>query len=235
MSKQIRQMSGEEVMKLPRLGLDDTFEFRCKACGKCCKHREDVILTAYDMFRIANFLGRTPAEIFERYCHVYEGGSSHLPIVRVVPVPPYNSCPFLRNKRCAIHEKKPVVCRVYPLARIFLSEGGGAEFIYSGASCKHDPQTVTVREWIGDAASAEAEEAGRLWVDILRDITLLIHPDKLEISEEKRRNMLTMIFLNLYINYETDKPFLIQMKSNFETIKLLLSPFAEMTENDLPR
>ena len=51
-----------------KLGLDDTFQFRCKGCGKCCTHREDVLLTAYDLFRIARYFGRSPAEILSRYC-----------------------------------------------------------------------------------------------------------------------------------------------------------------------
>ena len=27
------------------LGMDDTFQFKCRECGKCCKNREDILLT----------------------------------------------------------------------------------------------------------------------------------------------------------------------------------------------
>ena len=27
------------------IGLDDTFKFHCDQCGKCCTHREDIILS----------------------------------------------------------------------------------------------------------------------------------------------------------------------------------------------
>ena len=28
-----------------KLGLDDSFQFHCTACGKCCIDREDILLT----------------------------------------------------------------------------------------------------------------------------------------------------------------------------------------------
>ena len=34
-----------DYMMSHKMGLDDTFRFHCKACGKCCKNREDVLLT----------------------------------------------------------------------------------------------------------------------------------------------------------------------------------------------
>ena len=85
-----------DYMMSHKMGLDDTFRFHCKACGKCCKNREDVLLTPYDLFRIARYLGRTPSEIVDKYCDTYMGPDSHLPVVRIKPVPPDNSCPFLR-------------------------------------------------------------------------------------------------------------------------------------------
>ena len=36
-----------------KIGLDDTFKFNCTLCGKCCKDREDILLTPRDIFRLA--------------------------------------------------------------------------------------------------------------------------------------------------------------------------------------
>lgn len=43
--------------KLRKMGYEPMSEkskmrFRCDGCGECCKNREDIILNAYDIFRI---------------------------------------------------------------------------------------------------------------------------------------------------------------------------------------
>ena len=48
-----------------RLGMDDTFEFECRQCGQCCHNRDDLVLTAYDIFRIARHLSVTPLEVIK--------------------------------------------------------------------------------------------------------------------------------------------------------------------------
>ncbi len=56
-----------------KLGLDDTFEFECRQCGQCCHNRNDLILTAYDIFRIARHMSAAPLGIIEKYCESYIG------------------------------------------------------------------------------------------------------------------------------------------------------------------
>ena len=34
------------------LSIDDTFQFRCTQCGECCKHREDILISPFDLFRL---------------------------------------------------------------------------------------------------------------------------------------------------------------------------------------
>ena len=45
-----------------KIGPDVTFPFHCVQCGKCCVHREAILLTPLDMFRMANHLGLTPQD-----------------------------------------------------------------------------------------------------------------------------------------------------------------------------
>lgn len=218
MSRQITELPTDELGNLQTLGLDDTFDFQCKACGKCCKQRTDILLTAYDLFKIAKYLGRTPADIIDRYCEVYEGHSSHIPIVRLVPVPPDNRCPFLRNKKCSVHAMKPTICRVYPLARIHGAEGKSRYYL-NGSSCKHDTHPVTVREWIGDVASDESEEAGRSWWDILFEVVPHLQPDQFSGSVMDRQQLLGRLLEILWLDYDIQKPFVPQLRSKTTIIK----------------
>ena len=39
------------------IGIDDTFQFNCNQCGKCCMNREDILCTPKDVFRISKKLG----------------------------------------------------------------------------------------------------------------------------------------------------------------------------------
>ena len=38
--KELKEQLGYE-----EIGLDDTFTFHCTQCGKCCIHREDILLS----------------------------------------------------------------------------------------------------------------------------------------------------------------------------------------------
>jgi Fe-S-cluster containining protein len=99
--------SYEELIK-NRLELDDTFDFKCTKCGKCCKNRDDLILTPYDIFRLAKHLQIRPRKVIRKYCEVYIGANSRLPIVRMLPRASDGACPFLRRKKCSVHEAKPI-------------------------------------------------------------------------------------------------------------------------------
>ena len=68
--KELKEQLGYE-----EIGLDDTFTFHCTQCGKCCIHREDILLSPKDLFNIAKKFQITPAEALEQYCETYIGCS----------------------------------------------------------------------------------------------------------------------------------------------------------------
>ncbi len=47
------------------IGVDDTFRFGCKQCGKCCINREDILLNPKDLYNIAKELGLTPQQVVD--------------------------------------------------------------------------------------------------------------------------------------------------------------------------
>ena len=75
------------------IGLDEPFQFHCTQCGKCCIHREDILLNPQDLFRIAKHLEQTPQDVVEHFCEVYTGQDSRMPIVRLSPEGPRSAAP----------------------------------------------------------------------------------------------------------------------------------------------
>lgn len=99
------------------VSLNDTFQFHCTQCGKCCIHREDILLSPYDLYKIARELQLEPIEVCKRYCESYIGNHSRMPIVRLMPQGAVQRCPFLKNQKCSIHKAKPAVCAMFPVGR----------------------------------------------------------------------------------------------------------------------
>lgn len=109
-------LNGEVV---PR-ELDDTIKFNCKRCGKCCSGRNDIIVNAYDVYRIAKKLNIKTKDVVENYCEVHHGNNSGLPIV-TLKEDERGLCPFLKffleegKFGCSINDSKPGVCIMHPI------------------------------------------------------------------------------------------------------------------------
>ena len=107
----------------------DTFDFRCTCCGACCTNREDIVMSGYDVMRIQNHLGIDFTELLEKYCELYVGRPSGIPLLRIKPKGAKKICPFLFRSKCKIHEVKPTVCALFPVGRAtaFDKESGKPE------------------------------------------------------------------------------------------------------------
>jgi Fe-S-cluster containining protein len=241
MRQKLESMTLEEIQNIKLLGLDDTIPFDCKGCGKCCKGRTDLILTPYDVFRIARYLGRTNEEILKSYCHVYEGPSSRLPIVRATPRPPDNSCPFLHNKKCIVHEDKPVVCRVFPLARMSTLDGKRGYYLDEVPKCGCPGRVTVIRDWVGNVASEECDLAWQAWTETM---TRLMDVMRNEINRKAISANYEAIhgamFSLLYLEYDIKADFPEQFGKNSDVLLKTLTehfgvvvPSSNKEESDL--
>lgn len=84
-----------ENLESMKIGLDEPFKFHCTMCGKCCIHREDILLSPKDIYNISKELDIKPEEMFGLYCEVYVGSDSRVPIVRLKPRGSVKRCPLL--------------------------------------------------------------------------------------------------------------------------------------------
>lgn len=56
-----RAESAAALAQCPRLAAGEPFDFVCAGCGDCCRNRRDLVLSGYDLYRIARRLGLPPA------------------------------------------------------------------------------------------------------------------------------------------------------------------------------
>ena len=48
---------GRDEFEQSLLDLDSEFRFKCRRCGKCCKHQDTILFNSRDIFNIAKKLG----------------------------------------------------------------------------------------------------------------------------------------------------------------------------------
>jgi Fe-S-cluster containining protein len=125
-----RQKMIEELMKHP-IGKDQEFHFHCDQCGECCKNRVDILLSPFDLCRMAKALNKPLPEVLQEYGNLYLGNTSKMPLVSLKMREDNGKCPFLMDdNRCKIHSNKPTVCALYPLGRGASREGKKAKIFY---------------------------------------------------------------------------------------------------------
>ena len=220
------------------IGLDDTFKFHCDQCGKCCTHREDIILSPMDIFKMAKELKMTPVEFYHEYCVFNIGEHTRMPIVRLASEGKDTHCVLLKNHRCSVHKVKPAVCAMFPLGRYmsFEKDDYNAEsidtskvkYLLQPPECGDESETHTVREWLSGFDIKLEDEAFVQWQKAISRFS-----NKFK-ELEKKQDMLSMIEIwfvvrvSLYLQYDTSMDFLPQFNYNVENLLKLLDDIPKL-------
>ena len=220
------------------IGLDDTFKFHCDQCGKCCTHREDIILSPMDIFKMAKELKMTPVEFYHEYCVFNIGEHTRMPIVRLASEGKDTHCVLLKNHRCSVHKVKPAVCAMFPLGRYmsFEKDDYNAEsidtskvkYLLQPPECGDESETHTVREWLSGFDIKLEDEAFVQWQKAISRFS-----NKFK-ELEKKQDMLTMmeiwfvVRVSLYLQYDTSKDYLPQFNYNVENLLKLLDDIPKL-------
>ena len=220
------------------IGLDDTFKFHCDLCGKCCTHREDIILSPMDIFKMAKELKMTPVEFYHEYCVFNIGEHTRMPIVRLASEGKDTHCVLLKNHRCSVHKVKPAVCAMFPLGRYmsFEKDDYNAEsidtskvkYLLQPPECGDESETHTVREWLSGFDIKLEDEAFVQWQKAISRFS-----NKFK-ELEKKQDMLTMmeiwfvVRVSLYLQYDTSMDFLPQFNYNVENLLKLLDDIPKL-------
>lgn len=226
------RLNPESLLK-KALTLDDTFTFGCNQCGKCCKYREDIIISPYDLFRIAKFLSETPMEVIEHYCIYYIGNDSRLPVVLLKALGSERACPFLKRRRCTIHQAKPAACALYPLGRMVKSDGkqsSATMYFLQPVRCGTKDQTHTVREWLQEFDLDQSDTWFQAWQETVFDLMQLVKELIQLLSEDTMNHFYSLLFSEMYLSYNLSEDFFPQFQNNMTRLKDFLSEMLRDTQ-----
>jgi Fe-S-cluster containining protein len=238
---EVDQMPSQEYLKEIaenidnlEIGLDDSFRFKCYGCGKCCKNREDILLSPKDLFNIAVALGKTTVEIMASICDRYIGGGSRIPLVRLQPIGKNQVCPLLKDNRCAVHALKPAVCALYPLGRfvkykadngsVDLSGEASVSYLLNPIECGGH-RNNTVRSWLESFGLDTNDPYYLRWTDFFMGMSNFVR--ELESAEHKLPQqgfaaVWSILEHLLYENYDTAQDFMPQFEGNIAKAKELI-------------
>jgi Fe-S-cluster containining protein len=113
------------------------YDFQCITCGCCCYQKKGVYMTTEEK----KLLGDHPSIV------PLEKPVSDLYTYRILPSED-DRCPFLDDNHCTIYEKRPELCRRFPLTMRYIPDIG---YVYSTIICcgasYQNPSSYTVKEY----------------------------------------------------------------------------------------
>lgn len=212
---------GEALSLGPALAAGDEFPFVCAGCGDCCRKRRDLVLSGYDLYRIARRLYLPPRVVAQAFCKSYIAPQSCLPALRLTPSPETGDCRFLEGGACVIHEARPLACALYPLGQCIDPDTGAVTYHAQLPLCGLRREGRTLRQYLADAALDERAGTDTRWAVVCTRLSRLLQdaggPAHPHFSAAVHR-----IARALYWDYSLGDEFYPQFQRNVEILLPLL-------------
>lgn len=199
---------------MPLLAREAHFSFACNGCGDCCRGREDIVLSGFDLWRIAARLHLPPQIVARGFCRASIGTVSHLPVLRLAPVKENrNNCPFLTENHCAIHDAEPLVCALYPLAQE-ISRDGQVSYFLQPTGCGGQVIEARVQDYLAryDVPAREATDVR--WAQTCMALEDTVEQLEAALGPVLVRRMQAKLWQALYFDYNFAQPFQPQLERN---------------------
>ena len=142
---------------------------QCTGCSSCCKDRAEAIsLDAYDINLLKKHLNLS----FEG---LLANGLINLTVIDGIVLPALSKkrtadeCIFLNSDgKCKIHEARPGICRMFPLARLYHEDGSFSYFLQEGECEQPTGVKIKISKWLGYPDIRGYELEVRRYHDALR-------------------------------------------------------------------
>jgi len=176
--KNVDALKEDILANYKRLGLDDTFSFRCHnklACFNVCCGDINIFLTPYDIIRLKQRLQISSTEFLKQYTVRPFTKDQQLPVVvlKLDDDKPNKPCQFVTPEGCSVYEDRPWPCRMYPVGSASArteSDPDAPEFYFlmHEEPCDGfaEGKTWTIRQWKENQGVAEYDEMGELFKEI---------------------------------------------------------------------
>lgn len=216
---------------MPVLEADSVFSFQCAGCGGCCRSREDIVLSGYDLYRLSKRLGLPPKLTARTFCRVYIGTVSHLPVLRLAPVrEEHNNCPFLTGNRCAVHEARPLVCALYPLGQE-ISAQGKVRYYFQATRCGGQLYQATLADYLEGQGIREREPLDIRWAQCCMELEQETPAWEEAFHPVILRRFQTKLCEALYYHYDLSLPWLPQLEQNLAWLRQEQVKLEQMQQN----
>jgi Fe-S-cluster containining protein len=234
-----RRMLEEEIFEdQPRLGPDDTFQFRCHPgvpCFNTCCADVNIFLSPYDVLRLTERLGISSTEFLEKYTLLPVQKDMNTPVVLLkMSDNEAKTCQFLTEEGCGVYTDRPWPCRMYPvgLATSRDTEDGwrGERFFFllkeEGCQGHGEPRELTIQEWMDDQDVDAYDE----WGEAYKELALHrffedygpLPPNKMEMffnATYDLQKFREFVFGSTLLDrFEVDEDFLHEMKTSNEAL-----------------
>lgn len=224
----------EFLMKMVPVKPKEHFPFQCRQCGACCRHvKESVPLESLDAFRLARFLRdkgepiQCMDDVLEKYAIPVLLHESGYMVFMLSTVGPDDACVFLKDNKCTIHVTKPRACRTYPIS-VGPAMSGGYEAYLSMEQSHHfkGPQQ-SVKKWVQKRCSQQDYDFWETDIGSAQEIAKLLG----KLSIEQRKGALLQFLRYKYSDFDLDKSFTEQFRSNnqklLEVLRSLVQKHSE--------
>ena len=204
------------------LSPESPLPFRCAGCGSCCRGRRDLLLSGYDLYRLAVRLDLPPEVVAEGFCDRYTGPDTGFPALRLRPRKDTGGCPFLVNGRCAVHDARPLACALYPLGQTISLPDGTVSYFLQPAACGEPIPGGTLAQYLEDSGVKAREPADIRWAAACLSLSEWLRETPL--APLARKIALRRAEKALYFHYRPDAPFLPQLEENLAALRRALLP-----------
>lgn len=205
----------------PALALTDSFGFVCKGCGDCCRQRKDLVLSGYDLYRIARRLRLSPRIVAHAFCKRYLAPESCLPALRLTPDPISGNCRFFEGNACVIHEARPLACALYPLGQSIDPVTAQMEYRAQLPLCGICRENRTLQQYLEDAAVLERAGIDARWAVVCTQLS-----EQLRAAGGASNPHFAMAIKRmeraLYLDYDLGDEFYPQFQHNLAELQALL-------------
>lgn len=171
----------------------------CNGCNDCCLDVGDlVVLTPFDVYEIVNCLGVTFNDLLGDKIELRQNNKILLPYLKMQD---NNRCSFLNEKgRCIIHSKRPNICRMFPLGRVY-QDNDFKYFLQIGNCPKEDLKDVKVSDWVGIENYNENKEFILEWYKLTKALAFRLK----FVRDEKEIEEINQILLDSCYHIDIEK------------------------------